>query len=274
MMNYRSWALCLSLLLCVAHHVGMTLVEASECLIGCELLGMYAFDDDRLVEWEERSTCDDSAECEVLTPDSEDAWRGCGETDGDQCLWATVSDAEDSSDCACSVCGANRPSDADDYMDGHPIWTRIACFLADMELIGYDVSICVAAVVDDGAMACVDEDYQPPTLAQLSCLSTQLEDKSAEVECLQSGDVREAEEMFVDAGTSSALTPAPAPQDSGSADDDEDSTPAPDLTVSGDPTPSTTLAPMLDTDISCATGIICPGDMCCHPDSSTCGRSE
>ena len=110
------WALYVFLLVGAPRDTGLKLAEASECLVGCSLLNVYAFDDDDLAEWDERSSCDDSTGCEVLTPDSEDAWRGCGDSDGDQCLWAAVPAADDSSDCTCSVCGANRPSDSGDYM--------------------------------------------------------------------------------------------------------------------------------------------------------------
>lgn len=105
---------------------GMMLIEASECLVGCELMNMYAFDDDGLAEWDERSACDTSAGCAVVTPDNTVSWKGRGYTAGDQCLWATVSGTDGSSDCTCSVCGAYRQGSSVYYMDEYPMWTRIA----------------------------------------------------------------------------------------------------------------------------------------------------
>lgn len=168
--------------------------NASECLVGCTLMGMDPFYTDTLVEWSERGTCDDSAGCEVNTGDTLPTWVGCGSADASRCLWAATSGTDGSSDCNCSVCGSDDPF-ASSYMGEYPTWTRIACYIADMEAVGYDASVCVAAVVDDGAMACVDEAYETPTLGQFNCPSTGVTLRTSS-NCDFDGSLREAGEMF------------------------------------------------------------------------------
>lgn len=183
------------------------LAGASECLVGCTLLGLDPFDGDLLVEWDDRSTCDDSAGCEVNTGDTLTYWLGCGAADASRCLWASSSGEDGSSDCTCSVCGTAN-SFASSYMSDDPTWTRIACYIADMEWVGYSASECVAAVVDGGAMACVDEAYEVPTVSQFSCPSTGISLNTG-TECVFDGPLRKAEEMFEIIGK--AETPAPTP---------------------------------------------------------------
>ncbi|CBN79593.1 hypothetical protein Esi_0011_0211 [Ectocarpus siliculosus] len=174
--------------------------DSSECLVGCTLLALDPFDTDLLVEWDDRSTCDDSAGCEVNTGDTLARWTGCGSFDASRCLWAASSGEDGSDDCTCSVCGSVN-SYGSSYMSDYPTWTRIACYIADMEAIGFDASVCVAAVVDDGVMACVDEAYEIPTFEQFSCPSTYLT-LATSSNCEFDGSLREAEEMFATIGTS------------------------------------------------------------------------
>ncbi|CAB1106000.1 unnamed protein product [Ectocarpus sp. CCAP 1310/34] len=173
--------------------------KASECLVGCTLLGLDPFDADMPVEWDDRGKCTDGAACEVNAWDTEATWAGCGSADASRCLWAAGSGEEGSSDCTCSVCGAPDTS-ASSYMSDYPTWTRITCYIADMEAMGYDASVCVAAVVDDGVMACVDEPYEGPTFEQVSCPPSSLA-LTTSSECLFDGSLREAGEMFASIGT-------------------------------------------------------------------------
>ncbi|CAM9801514.1 unnamed protein product [Ectocarpus fasciculatus] len=152
-----------------------------------------------LVEWDDRGKCDGGTACEVNAWDTETAWAGCGSADTSSCLWAAGSGEDGSSDCTCSVCGASDAS-ASSYMSDYPTWTRIACYIAGMEAMGYDASVCIAAVVDDGVMACVDEPYEAPTFEQVSCPPTSLV-LATSSECLFDGSLREAGEMFVNIGT-------------------------------------------------------------------------
>ncbi|CAN0554415.1 unnamed protein product, partial [Ectocarpus sp. 8 AP-2014] len=172
---------------------------ASECLVGCTLLGLDPFDDGMLVDWDDRGKCDDGAACEVNAGNTEAAWAGGGSADASRCLWAAGAGEEGSSGCTCSVCGAPDTT-ASSYMSDYPTWTRIACYIADMAAMGYHASVCVAAVVDDGVMACVDEPYEGPTFEQVSCPPTSLV-LTTSSECLFGGSLREAEEMFASVGT-------------------------------------------------------------------------
>lgn len=198
-----------------------TTLDASECLVGCTLLGLSPFDSNRVVEWSDRSACDDSAGCEVDTPSRLIYWVGCGTTDASRCLWAASSGTDGSSGCTCSVCGGSNTF-ASRYMEDEPLWTRIACYIADMEALGYDASICVAAAIDEGTMACVDEAYEVPTsYTQFECPGTGLGTGYMDDDvCAVSETTRKAEELFPAPG----VTPAPSIAD----------TPTP--VRSGDPT--------------------------------------
>lgn len=202
------WSVFLTgLVTAVWHFVAL---EASECLVGCTLLGVSPFDDDRTVEWDDRGSCDDSAGCEVETPNgSVTYWVGCGIGDMARCLFASSSGTDGSSDCTCSVCGGSN-SFASSYLEDEPIWTRIACYVADMESLGYDASICVAAAIDDGTMACVEEAYEAPTsYTQFDCPSTGLGVVYVDDDvCAVSETTRYAEELFEFAGVTA--TPAPS----------------------------------------------------------------
>lgn len=72
-----------------------------------------------------------------------------------------------------------------------------------------------------------------------------------------------------------AITPAPGASrqpatGSPAGGSDEMSTVPPTAVASGEsPAPISVVA-----DISCAAGSVCSGDLCCHPDSNICGRSE
>ena len=43
------------------------------------------------------------------------------------------------------------------------------CYITIMEDAGYDMSLCVAAVVDSKTMLCVDEPFEAPSVSQFSC---------------------------------------------------------------------------------------------------------
>lgn len=118
-----------------------------------------------------------------------------------------------------------------------------------MEAIGYDITVCVAAVVDGGAMACADEVYQPTTLGQFECPATELEDNSAEIECYQSESVREAAEMFTVIGTSSSSIPTPVAAPTPDPSSGAVVAPTPDAS------PTTVVAPSLDPTPAPAKGI-------------------
>ncbi|CAM9761015.1 unnamed protein product [Ectocarpus sp. 12 AP-2014] len=185
------WTIGVSLLV---GSTNIVISNASECLVGCTLMELDPFDTETLVEWNERGTCDDSVGCKVNTGDTSATWVGCGSADASRCLWAETSGTDGSSDCSCSVCGS-ADSSSSSYMSEYPTWTRIACFIAGMEAVGFDASVCVAAVVDDGEMACVDEPYETPALEQLSCPSAGVTLRTSS-NCDFNGSLREAGEMF------------------------------------------------------------------------------
>ncbi|CAN0010079.1 unnamed protein product, partial [Ectocarpus sp. 4 AP-2014] len=194
-------------------------------------MGLDPFDTGTLVEWNECGTCDGSVGCEENTGDTLTTWVGCGSADASSCLWAAPSGTDGSSDCSCSLCGSANFF-ASSYMSEYPTWTRIACFIAYREAVGFDASVCVAAVVDDGAMACVDEPHETPALEQLSCPSAGVT-LTTSSNCDFDESLREAGEMFGETiGTfawrtddSSGLSPSTVSTDDSvfptAADDDD-----------------------------------------------------
>lgn len=109
-----------------------------------------------------------------------------------------------SSDCTCSVCKGRGPQllgAADHYyVQDYPLWIRIQCFIAGVEDMVYDMSACVAAVVDEGAVFCVDELYENPALDWFDCEESSLFESAIEYydECEWDDEIRLAPEMFAD----------------------------------------------------------------------------
>eukprot|EP00904_Undaria_pinnatifida_P014125 jgi/Undpi1/9843/HiC_scaffold_28.g12297.m1 len=166
------------------------------------------------------------------------------------------------------------------YMSGEtPLWTRIHCFLAASEASGYDVSPCVAAIVDTGTLPCVDDVYEAPTVDQLECEANGIKESSASSsweECIWDGDPRTAQEMFPFTSPSSLATVASAVVNTNSClvgclvrgispfDDDG-------LAV-WDNRGGSTLPLDVEGGVSCSVGSTCQAGYCCHPDTSMCGR--
>lgn len=59
------------------------MLQASECLVGCTLLGIDPFGG--LADWDDQGKCDDSAACEVDTMGNLNYWVGCGAADASRC---------------------------------------------------------------------------------------------------------------------------------------------------------------------------------------------
>ena len=89
------------------------------------------------------------------------------------------------------------------------LWSRIHCYLAASEASGYDVSPCVAAIVDTGTLPCVDDVYESPPLGQFECEENGIKDRTdsdSSDECNWDGDVRMAQEMFSGTSASSSTS--------------------------------------------------------------------
>ena len=177
-------------------------VAATECLVGCLVQGISPFDDDNLAVWDDRSACDSTTVgCEVSAlryPSS--LFQGA--------LWASTSGTDGSSACTCSICDPYLGGDTTDYMpEETSLWSRIHCYIAAAEASGYDVSPCVATIVDTGTLPCVDDVYEAPTVAQFDCGENALDDlsdSSSVEECKWDGTVRKARELFSATSTSSS----------------------------------------------------------------------
>ena len=188
-------------------------VNAAECLVACALLSEDPFDSDGLNPWDDRGACDFfSTGCEVATPS--DTYQYCyGSTESvntHACLWAAGVGTDGSSDCACNVCISSYIVSVD-YMEEYPLWTRVQCAIAVMEDAGYDMSVCVAAVVDAKSLLCVDDLYETSTVEQFSCdrpLTSSPSDPS-DPACVSGVSERLASKMFV--ADAVAVSPTPAP---------------------------------------------------------------
>lgn len=87
------------------------------------------------------------------------------------------------------------------------------CYIAVMEDAGYDMSLCVAAVVDSKVMLCVDEPFEMPDVDQFSCdITSYILDAPTDPACIpQSGELRSAAEMFAASPTPASEVEAPTP---------------------------------------------------------------
>eukprot|EP00904_Undaria_pinnatifida_P014279 jgi/Undpi1/9982/HiC_scaffold_28.g12436.m1 len=84
--------------------------------------------------------------------------------------------------------------------DETSLWSRIHCYLAASEASGYDVSPCVAAILDTGTLPCVDYVYEAPTMDQFECEENGIMDLTDFVsynECDWDGELREVQELFL-----------------------------------------------------------------------------
>ena len=177
------------MLLVYPHTVGGT-----ECLVGCLVQGIDPFDDENLAVWEDRGACDSSTVgCEVTSVTIRStSYQGA--------LWVSTSGSDGSTSCTCAICDPYPWSDTTSYMkDETSLWSRIHCYLAASEASGYDVSPCVAAILDTGTLPCVDDVYEAPTMDQFECEENGIMDLTDFVsynECDWDGELREVQELF------------------------------------------------------------------------------
>ena len=226
-------------------------VGASECLVGCLVQGISPFDDENLAVWDDRSACDSTTVgCEVsavMYPGR--FFQGA--------LWTSSLGADGSSGCTCDICDPYLGTVTTTYMSEETsLWSRIHCYLVASELSGYDVSPCVAAIVDTGVLPCVEDVYEAPTVDQFVCEENtlgDLSDSSSVEECTWDGEYRSVDEFYgrsrapsplqgpssapvsITSGTSVLDSPTPVPSNV------LDATSQPELTStdSPDPTPVT-----------------------------------
>lgn len=206
----------------------------TECLLACSLLEKNPFNaTGGGITWNGHSACDATTIGCAIDDTHGD---GCS-TNG--CMWASSSGAAGSSTCTCNMCSST--GSIDEYMLDHPLWTRIQCYIAAAEYLGYDMSACIASVVDDGTMLCVDDTYEKPTTAQNDCLRpTGLSAKDAEdASCLWVGTNRSASEMFD--GDVANVTASPTPSIPNTAPTDSNPPDTSPATIS--PTPSDVMSP-------------------------------
>lgn len=215
--------------------VASAVVNTNSCLVGCLVRGISPFDDDGLAVWDNRGTCDSATiGCEVSTINYPSAsYQGA--------LWASSWGTDGSSGCTCSICDPYAWSNTTSYMSQETsLWSRIHCYLVASEGSGYDVSPCVAAIVDTGTLPCVDDVYEPPTVDQFECETNGINDPSTSgswEECIWAGEYRSTDELYSGTQESSPLlgpTAAPA------ASNTRDVIPEPVIThtKSPDPTPT------------------------------------
>ena len=314
------------------------LVNTNACLVGCLVQGISPFDEEGLAVWDNRGTCDSNTiGCEVSAINyPSTSFQGA--------LWASSWGTEGSRRCTCNICDPYPYSDTTSYMDEETsLWSRIHCYLVASESSGYDVSPCVAAIVDTGTLPCVDDVYEPPSVDKFDCAENginDLTDSSSFEECSWTGAPRLTSELFGGTQAPAPLpgpTPAPAPLSTRNVTPEPDApitaspdaapgptpapaplttrnvTPEPDapITASLDAAPvapSTTDLPSADTPqpsssstsssasapmaaspssssdstllleseggAACGVGNTCSDNLCCHPDTSTCGRSK
>ena len=283
-------------------------VSTNACLVGCLLQDISPFDEDGLAVWDNRATCDSTTiGCEVTAINyPSTTYQGA--------LWASSWGSDGSTNCACSICDPYPWSVTTDYMsEDKSLWSRIHCYLVASEESGYDVSPCVAAIMDTGTLPCVDDVYEPPTVGQFDCDENGIKDLTTSEsyeECAWAGEARSTDEFY---GGTRAPSPLPSPttapipsntrdvtpQPAVTSTDSPDTTPAAPssmpsakgpqpstaATVSPDTTPvgpSSTPSPLesgptpqIEVEgVSCAVGSTCQDNLCCHPDTNTCGRSE
>ena len=257
-------------------------VNTNTCLVGCLVQGISPFDDDGLAVWDNRGTCDsDTIGCEVSAINyPSTAYQGA--------LWASSWGREGSTSCTCSVCDPYPWGDTTDYMSEETsVWSRIHCYLVASEASGFDVSPCVAAIMDAETLPCVDDVYEPPTVDQFDCEENgikDLTDSSSWEECRLDGVARSTDEFY---GGTRAPSPLPSQTTAPVPSSTRDVSPQPGVTStdSSGPTPATPSSntapvesgstPLIEVeDVSCAVGSQCQGNLCCHPDNNTCGRSE
>ncbi|CAN0304301.1 unnamed protein product [Ectocarpus fasciculatus] len=113
----------------------------------------------------------------------------------------------------------------DDYMVGLEVWDRIRCAPYALEEAGYDVTPCVEAVVDTMSMPGVDQEWTPPWVPYIACLTIEEatgSDGSCHNDdaCAYNGTTRFAAEMFGKSVVSpTPETPAPSPATPPAAED-------------------------------------------------------
>ena len=209
-------------------------VAATECLVGCMLQGISPFDDENTAVWDQRQACDSfTLGCSVTAINyGFSSFRGV--------LWAQTSGTDGSDGCTCNLCdpGVGYPSTS--YMSEEiSLWSRIQCYIAASEASGYDMSVCVAAIVDQGTLPCVDDVYEAPLMGQFECEGNSLADiessSSIDEACMWGGDTRQSAEMFsgVEPPAPDTLSPAPATAPT------IDPTPSPSVVSTASPRPNT-----------------------------------
>ena len=227
-------------------------LAATECLVGCSLQGISPFDEDNVVVWDQRETCDSTTVgCDVTAINYPGTFfRGA--------LWAQSSGTDGSSGCTCDICDPYPSGNPASYMSEETsLWTRIQCYIAASEASGYDMSPCVAAVMDTGALLCIDEAYEAPVVAQFGCDQNSIDDVEATSiaeGCVWAGDARESAEMFTGVDVTVAPdTPSPhnPPTASPRAGDDS---PAPTWTPSTTTPPPPVVPPASDAPSPTASG--------------------
>ena len=238
-------------------------VNTTTCLVGCSVQGINPFADDGQVVWDGRATCDSNTiGCEVNAIRYPSLYY-------EGALWASSRGADGSTGCKCDICDPRDWGITSGYMsDQASVWSRIHCYLSASEASGYDVSPCVAAIVDTGTLPCVDDEYEPPTVDQFECVENGLEDLTdySFDQCVWDGEYRSTGEFY-------GGTRAPSSYSEGTLTEAPEPTPvAPSTTsppIEGGATP-----PTEPERASCAVGAPCQDNFCCHPDTNTCGRSE
>lgn len=135
---------------------------------------------------------------------------------------------------------------------------------------------CAAGVVDTGALPCVFDAYEAPSVDAGDCHHdsiNNIEPPSSDEPCLWAGETRQSAEMFLaDADTGEGSHSTSGATSFSHTPSGLDTSPGSDAPGWGTtPAPSALLG---DDAIPCEIGIECPGHLCCHPESNTCGRSK
>ena len=210
-----------------------TSADTPTCLVGCLVQEIDPFEDVDQAIWDSRGVCDSTTiGCEVSAITYPTlSFLGA--------LWTLSSGTDGSSGCTCNICDPLTFGGTADYMPDESLWSRIQCFLAASESSGYDVSPCVAAILDTGTLPCVDDVYEAPTVGLLQCESNGISDLDASSsvdQCIWAGDIRLASELF----EAPALVPSPLPKSTPSPLQEATSSPLQKSTSSPlpDPTPS------------------------------------
>ncbi|CAN0386751.1 unnamed protein product, partial [Ectocarpus sp. 12 AP-2014] len=228
-------------------------MAATECLVGCMLQDISPFDDENEVVWDQREACDSTTVgCEVSAINYPGTFfRGA--------LWAQTSGTDGSSDCRCDICDPYPSTGPVFYMSEEvSLWSRIQCYIAASEASGYDMSPCVAAVMDTGTLLCVEEAYEAPLIDQFACDANSIDDietTSIAEGCIWEGDTRQSADMFSGADPT-VLTPAPDTPSPTPTPPTVGSTPSPpvspttspgvdNISPTPTPTPGTTKVPTL-----------------------------